>query len=130
MKIKKNITLADIAKNLKVSKVTVSKALRNHPDISEAKKRQVRVTALKLGYIPNFMARNLSSRKSYTIGLVVPKVTGDFFPNIINQIYQSAYNFGYEVILAVSQESQEHEIKHIQKLYAMCLDGLIVSRNG
>ena len=130
MKIKKNITLADIAKKLKVSKVTVSKALRNHPDISEAKKSQVRETALKLGYIPNFMARNLSSRKSYTIGLVVPKVTGDFFPNIINQIYQSAYNFGYEVILAVSQESQEHEIKHIQTLLAMCVDGLLVSITG
>ena len=130
MKIKKNITLADIAKKLKVSKVTVSKALRNHPDISEAKKSQVRETALKLGYIPNFMARNLSSRKSYTIGLVVPKVTGDFFPNIINQIYQSAYIFGYEVILAVSQESQEHEIKHIQTLLAMCVDGLLVSITG
>jgi len=63
MKSKKNITLADIAKTLDVSKVTVSKALRNHPDISEAKKDLVRQTALKLGYIPNFMARNLSSKK-------------------------------------------------------------------
>ena len=61
---------------------------------------------------------------------MVPKVTGDFFPNIINQIYQSAYNFGYEVILAVSQESQEHEIKHIQTLLAMCVDGLLVSITG
>ena len=130
MKSKKNITLADIAKILSVSKVTVSKALRNHPDISESKKNQVRDTALKLGYIPNFMARNLSSKKSYTIGLVVPKVTGDFFPDIINQIYQSAYDFGYEVILAVSQESQEHEIKHIQTLLAMCVDGLLVSITG
>ena len=104
MKSKKNITLADIAETLDVSKVTVSKALRNHPDISEAKKDLVRQTALKLGYIPNFMARNLSSKKSYTIGLVVPKVTGDFFPDIINQIYKSASDLGYEVILAVSQD--------------------------
>ena len=127
MKLKKNITLADIAKNLDVSKVTVSKALRNHPDISEAKKDLVKKTALRLGYIPNFMARNLSSKKSYTIGLVVPKVTGDFFPDIINQIYKSAYDFGYEVILAVSRESQSNEIKHIQTLLAMCVDGLLVS---
>ena len=127
MKSKKNITLADIAKTLDVSKVTVSKALRNHPDISEAKKDLVRQTALKLGYIPNFMARNLSSKKSYTIGLVVPKVNGDFFPDIINQIYKSASDFGYEVILAVSQEKESNEIKHIQTLLAMCVDGLLVS---
>ena len=127
MKSKKNITLADIAKTLDVSKVTVSKALRNHPDISKPKKDLVRKTALELGYIPNFMARNLSSKKSYTIGLVVPKVNGDFFPDIINQIYKSASDFGYEVILAVSQEKESNEIKHIQTLLAMCVDGLLVS---
>jgi len=124
---KKNITLSDIADILNVSKVTVSKAIRNHPDISDIKKSQVREAALKLGYIPNFMARNLSSKKSYTIGLVVPKVTGDFFPYIINQIYQTAYDLGYEVILAVSQENKDYEIKHIQTLLAMCVDGLLVS---
>ena len=73
------------------------------------------------------MARNLSSKKSYTIGLVVPKVNGDFFPDIINQIYKSASDFGYEVILAVSQEKESNEIKHIQTLLAMCVDGLLVS---
>ena len=122
MKSKKNITLADIAKTLDVSKVTVSKALRNHPDISKPKKDLVRKTALELGYIPNFMARNLSSKKSYTIGLVVPKVNGDFFPDIINQIYKSASDFGYEVILAVSQEKESNEIKHIQTLLAKILN--------
>ena len=124
---KKNITLQDIANILSVSKVTVSKALRNHPDISELKKAQVRDCALKLGYIPNLMARNLSSKKTYTIGVVVPKVTGDFFPDIINQIYQTANDSGYEVILAVSQEDKDYEIKHIQTLLAMCVDGLLIS---
>jgi len=128
--IKKNITLEDIAKTLNVSKVTVSKALRNHPDISELKKVQVRETALKLGYIPNFMARNLSSKKSYTIGVIVPKVTGDFFPDVIDHIYQTAYEIGYDVILAVSQENSENEIKHIQTLLAMCVDGFLISITG
>ena len=77
---KKNITLQDIANILSVSKVTVSKALRNHPDISELKKAQVRDCALKLGYIPNLMARNLSSKKTYTIGVLFQKSQEISFP--------------------------------------------------
>jgi len=54
----------------------------------------------------------------------------NFSPDIINQIYQSAYDYGYEVILAVSQENQDYEIKHIQTLLAMCVDGLLISITG
>src|ERR1035441_5586725 len=68
---KKNrpIKLEDLAKKLKVSKVTISKALRDHPDISAATTTKVKELAEKLGYMPNIMAKNLSSRKSNTIGV-------------------------------------------------------------
>lgn len=123
----KPVTLNDIAAELKVSKVTVSKALRDHPDIGAKTKQRVRETAQQLGYVPNFMARNLSARRSSTIGLVVPKIAHHFFASTIEAIYETADAHNYEVILTVSQESAQNEIKHIQTLLSMRVDGLLVS---
>lgn len=121
------ITLDDIAKRLNVSKVTVSKALRGHPDISRETADLVKKVAKELGYTPNYMARNLSSKKSYTIGLVVPKIAHYFFSSVIEAIYEAAYENNYEIILTVSQESAEREEKHIKSLLSMRVDGLIIS---
>jgi LacI family transcriptional regulator len=121
------ITLSDIAKKLNVSAVTISKALRNHPDISSRTKKIVNETAEKMGYTPNYMARNLSSKKTNTIGLVVPKIAHFFFGAIIESIYNLAFQNDYEIILMVSQENEEKEKKHIQTLLAMRVDGIIIS---
>ena len=123
----KPIRLEDLSKKLKVSKVTVSKALRDHPDISPQTKLKVKALAEKLGYMPNYMAKNLSSRKSNIIGLVVPKIAHLFFGSIIESIYDTAFENNYEIILTVSQESAEREKKHIMSLLSMRVDGLIVS---
>jgi len=122
-----NVTLDDIARQLKVSKVTVSKALRDHPDIGSATKREVQALAAKLGYVPNFMARNLSARSSRTIGLVVPKLAHYFFATCIESIYNAANASQYDIIMTVSQENPEYELKHIQTLLAMRVEGLLVS---
>ena len=121
------VTLTDIARVLNVSKVTVSKALRDHPDIGAEMKEKVRQTAEKLGYVPNFIARNLSAQHSKTIGLVVPKIAHHFFASTIESIYETAYLNDYDVILTVSQENAQNERKHIQTLLSMRVDGLLVS---
>ena len=121
------ITLDDIAKKLNVSKVTVSKALRGHPDISFETAQKVKAAAKELGYTPNFMARNLSSKSSHTLGLVVPKIAHYFFGSVIESIYEAALESNYEIILTVSQENAEREKKHIQSLLSMRVDGLIIS---
>ena len=121
------ITLDDIAKKLNVSKVTVSKALRGHPDISYETTQKVKAVAKELGYTPNFMARNLSSKSSHTIGLVVPKIAHYFFGSVIESIYEAALENNYEIILTVSQENAEREEKHIRSLLSMRVDGLIIS---
>jgi LacI family transcriptional regulator len=121
------ITLDDIAKRLNVSKVTVSKALRGHPDISFETAQKVKAVAKELGYTPNFMARNLSSKSSHTIGLVVPKIAHYFFGSVIESIYEAALENNYEIILTVSQENTEREKKHIRSLLSMRVDGLIIS---
>ncbi len=121
------VTLEDIARKLDVSKVTVSKALRGHPDISTETARKVKKLAKELGYSPNFMARNLSSKRSNTIGVVIPKVAHFFFSSIIEAIYEAAFENNYEIILTVSQEDSEREIRHIRSLLSMRVDALIVS---
>ncbi len=122
-----HITLDDIAKQLNVSKVTVSKALRGHPDISKETTLLIKKTVSEMGYTPNYMARNLSSQRSNTIGVVVPKIAHFFFSSLIESIYDTAFHNNYEIILTVSQENSEREVKHIESLLAMRVDGLIVS---
>ena len=123
----KQITLNDIAQRLNVSTVTVSKALRGHPDISHETTKRVKKVAAELGYSPNFMARNLSARKSNTIGVIVPKIAHHFFSSIIEHVYNYAFDNNYEIILTVSQENSEREKKHIQTLLSMRVDGIIIS---
>ena len=127
MKRKSHITLDDIAKRLKVSRVTVSKALRGHPDISERTVKLVRKVAAELGYSPNFIARNLSARRSNMLGVVIPKIAHFFFGSVIEAIYNTAFEQKYETILTVSQENAERERKHIQTLVSMRVDGIIIS---
>jgi LacI family transcriptional regulator len=122
-----HVTLEDIAKKLKVSRVTVSKALRGHTDISDETSKKVRRMAKELGYSPNYMARNLSARRSNMLGFVVPKIAHFFFGSLIEAVYNTAFENNYETILTVSQENEEREKKHIETLISMRVDGIIVS---
>ncbi len=123
----KNITLQEIADEIGVSKVTVSKALRDHSDISVSKTKLIKEQAIKMGYIPNIAARNLSANKTKTIGLIVPKIAHSFFATIIESVYKHALAKGYEVILTTSQEDEKLEQKHITKMLSMKVDGILIS---
>jgi LacI family transcriptional regulator len=127
MKKRFQVTLDDIASNLNVSKVTVSKALRGHPDISYETTKKIRSLARELGYLPNYMARNLSSKHTRMIGVVVPKIAHFFFSSVIEAIYDVAFKHNYEIILTVSQENEERELKHLQTLLSMRVDGILIS---
>jgi len=127
MKKNQPVSLEDIAKKLDVSTVTVSKALRNHPDISTETTEKVKAIAEKMGYMPNFNARNLTSRRSNTIGLIVPKIAHIFFATLIEAVYDIAFKNNYEIVLMVSQEDAEIENKHLLSLIAMRVDGIIIS---
>lgn len=127
MKRRSHIRLEDIARRLNVSRVTVSKALRGHSDISTDMTKRVRKMANELGYTPNIIARSLSSRRSNMIGLVVPKIAHHFFSSVIEGVYNKAFDNNYETILTVSQENSEREKKHLETLVAMRVDGIIIS---
>jgi DNA-binding LacI/PurR family transcriptional regulator len=121
-----HITQLDIAKKLKVTRITVSKALRGHPDISKEMKKKVLDAAEKLGYIPNLVAQNLSSRKTFTIGLVIPDLENSFFALAADSIIDSAGEKNYNVLVTVSRENQQSEKLNIQKLIGMRVDGLLI----
>lgn len=120
------VTQEDIARKLKVSRITVSKALRGHPDISAEMKKKVKEISEQMGYSPNLIAARLSMRKTYTIGVVVPDLENSFFSYLTDSIIDSAGERDYNIILTVSREREDTEKKNITNLIGMRVDGLLV----
>lgn len=123
----KDITLKEIAEKLGISITTVSKALKNYPDVSEKTKKAVIDLAGKLHYTPNSFAVNLRTKESKTIGLIIPEVVHHFFSNVINAIIGEAEKNGYLVIILQSNESLELEKKQVELLINKRVDGIIMS---
>ncbi len=131
----KNTTIIDIAKKLKISASTVSRALNNHPDIKPETKDLVKNTAKKLNYFPNPIARSLKNKRSNVIGVIVPEIKHDFFSSAISGIEEVAYHSGYIILVCQSNESYEREVVNTTALMQQRVAGLIVSisqntRNG
>ena len=123
----KEITLKEIAETLGISITTVSKALKNYPDVSEKTRQSVIALAEKLNYSPNSFAVNLRTKESKTIGLIIPEVVHHFFSNVINGIIAEAEKNGYLVIILQSNESLELEKKQVALLINKRVDGIIMS---
>ncbi len=122
-----HVTIKDIARELGVSPSTISRALKDHPDISPETKKAVTDLAKKLNYQPNILAQNLRKSKTNTIGIIVPEIAHFFFSTVISGIEDIAYAAGYNVIIAQSKESHEREVTDIQALFNSRVDGLLVS---
>ncbi len=122
----RHVTQEDIARKLNVTRITVSKALRDHPDISATMKKRVLEAAAESGYSPNQIARQLTSRTTNTIGVVVPDLENSFFSHVVNSIIDTATGSGYQVLLTVSRENEELEQKNIRNLVGKRVDGLLV----
>ncbi|MEZ5070096.1 MAG: LacI family DNA-binding transcriptional regulator [Bacteroidales bacterium] len=121
------VTIKDIARELGVSPSTVSRALKDHPDISPDTKAQVRDLVERLKYKPNAVALSLRSKKSHTIAVVVPEIVHYFFSSVISGIEDVALANGYNVMLFQSNESYEREVDIIRSLASVQADGLLVS---
>ena len=123
----KDITLKEIAKKLGISITTVSKALKNYPDVSAKTKKAVIDLAEQLQFTPNSFAVNLRTKESRTIGLIIPEVVHHFFSNVINGIIAEAEKHGYLVIILQSNESLELEKKQVELLINKRVDGIMMS---
>ncbi len=124
---KKQITLQDIADSLQTTRATVSRALSNHPSISQEMKDKVAAAAKKMGYRNNRIATSLRSGKSYVIGVLIPSANISFFGSIVHGIDKIARDHGYSLLLIQTEESEEKERKGIETLLALKVDGILAS---
>lgn len=110
----KRTTIKDIAQQLGVNPSTVSRALKDHPDIGVELRTQIKELADRLHYRPNQVAVYLRQRSSRLIGLITPEVTMFFYPSVIKGIQQVLHEHGYNLIMLPSNESLEREIENIR----------------
>lgn len=121
------VTIKDVARELGVSVSTVSRALKDHPDISPKTKQLVRSVVDKLKYKPNSIALSLRNRHTHIIGVVVPEIVHHFFSSVISGIDEAAMEAGYNVMFFQSNESYEREVMNIQSLISSQVDGVLIS---
>lgn len=119
--------MKDIAQDLGVSLMTISKALRGHTDISEETRKRVLKRARELDYRPNWVARSLVTRRTHMVGLVIPDLMHSFFAEVAKGISRTLEPLSYQIVISNSDENAETEDRQIELLSARNLDGLIVA---
>lgn len=124
---KPQITIKDIARALNVSPSTVSRALKDNPDISRETRDLIHAYAREHNYKPNVLAVNLRSSRSNTIGVIVPQLVHHFFSCVLSGIETAAAKAGYNIIVAQSNESYEQEVKIVHSFLAARVCGVIAS---
>lgn len=119
--------MKDIAKDLGISQATVSKVLRQHPDIGEKTRQRVLERVKELDYQPNSLARSLVTGRSCLIGLVAPSLLHPFFAEIARGISSAVREKGYALVVASSEEDPELEKEEISRLLSRRLDALVIA---
>ena len=125
--IMKNLTLKDIAIALNISVTTVSKALKNYPDVSVKTKERVKAYAEKVNFTPNSFAAYLRTHESKTVGIIIPQLNHFFFSSILRGIITEAGKNEYMTFILCSDESYELEKTQIQRLLNKNVDGIFLS---
>lgn len=123
----KEITIYDLAKQLKVSSATVSRALKDDPTVNVKTRKRIRDFAEKMGYRTNYFARNLRTQKTYTIGCIVHELQSNFINSVLSGIEMVTAEAGYDLLIAHSGESYKREMSNAKNLFQKRVDGLIAS---
>src|SRR5437016_2818789 len=121
------VRLKDIAEELNVSVMTVSKVVRGQTDVSEATRKRVLARVRELNYQPNWIARSLAARQTFIIGLVVPDLMHSFFAEIAKGVAAAMRPQGYDLVICNSEEDGEVESSEVDRLLARQVDGLILA---
>lgn len=127
MKGSKEVTIYDIARQLKVSPATVSRSLNNNPAVSKLTKKKIMDKAKAMGYRSNLFASNLRTQRTHTLGVIVPKLNSNFVSSVLAGIEKVANKSGYNLIISQSQENEKKEIANAATMFKSRVDGLIVS---
>ena len=125
--IRKRITIKDIARELGISPSTVSRALNDHPAISERTKEMVKKKAREMGYVLFQHARTLKTRKSMTVGVIVPDIRNPFFLDFLDGAERVLFPRKYKMLLSTSNEDTSKESVYLKWLIEHGIDGILVS---
>ncbi len=123
----KRTTIKDIATLAGVSISTVSRALKNHPDISLSLREKIQQIADELHYHPNLAAIQLRKQKSHIIGLIIPEVHMFFLPSVIKGISEVIQKSNYKLLVLQSNDDYEQEIENVRICYENGVDGLLLA---
>lgn len=127
MENKKKSTIKDIAAVLGLTPSAVSKALNDHPRISEKTKIAVKEAAVQLDYQPNYLSSALRKGKSNLVGVIIPRVNSHFFSSVVENIEKVLNLNGYNIIMTQSNELYAKECQEIDTLLKIQVDGIIAS---
>lgn len=120
-------TIQDIAADLGLSAMTVSRALNGHPDVRDETRQRVKERARELNYRPNRWARSLVTRESHIIGVVIPEISHTFFSEITAGLQEAIEAHGYTLIVCNSASDPNRERREVDMLLGSRADGLIVA---
>jgi LacI family transcriptional regulator len=121
------VRLRDIAHDLNVSVMTVSKVVRGCADVGPETRRRVLARVQELNYQPNWVARSLAARRTFIVGLIVPDLTHSCFAEMAKGVCNAIRPLGYEVVICNSEEDPALETNEIERLLARQVDGLILA---
>jgi len=125
-----NVTIKDIAKALKLSVSTVSRAMRDRSEIRPETRELVQQLAARLNYTPNPIALSLKEKRSKVIGVIVPEIANTFCSSTIAGIEEVAYGRGYHVTIFQSHETYEREVINTRLVSSRRMDGLIIAMSN
>src|SRR5436189_1096185 len=123
----KEITIYDIAKHLNISATTVSRGLKDHPSINKNTRKKIFDAARHLGYRSNTFASSLRSKRTHTIGIIVPRLNSYFMSSVLAGMEDAANRENYNIIISQSLESAEKEMSNAHTMYNKRVDGLLAS---
>ena len=121
------VRLKDIAQIVGVSVMTVSKALRDEPDVSAATKAKIKKVALDLGYVPDSSAQGLRTKTTKLFGLVIPSTTNPVYARIVFAIEERAHELGYDLLICHTYNKAEREDSCLRRLLSRRVDGLFIT---
>lgn len=127
MPAEKDITIYDIAKHLSISATTVSRGLKDHPTINKNTRKKIFEAAKKLGYRSNTFASSLRSKRTHTIGVIVPRLNSHFMSSVLSGMEDAASRESYNLIISQSLESAVKEVANAYTMFNKRVDGLLVS---
>lgn len=127
MKVKKEVTIYDLARVLNLSSATISRALKNHESVSQKTRKIIQAKAREMGYRHNNFASSLRRQKTNTIGIIVHELNSNFITSVLAGIEKISTESGYNLVITHSSESFKKEAANVLNLYHKRVDGVIAS---